>query len=41
LFTGIVVNYVGETKVLVLGWRQGGESTVVYGMDGERPKRRR
>jgi len=40
LYTGVVVDYAGETKVLVLRWRQGGENTVVYGMDGERPKRR-
>ncbi len=40
LFTGIVVDYTSKTQVLVLRWRQGGESTVVYGMDGERRKRR-
>ncbi len=38
LFTGVVVDYTGKTQVLVLRWRQGGESTVVYGMDGERHK---
>jgi hypothetical protein len=41
LFTGAVVDYSGETKHFVLSWRQCGESTVVYGMDGDRPKRRR
>ena len=38
LFTGVVVDYTGKTQVLVLRWRQGGESTVVYGMDAERHK---
>jgi hypothetical protein len=37
----IVVNHAGDRKVLVLRWRQGGESAVLYGMDGERPKGRR
>ena len=41
LFAGVAVDYTGETKVLVLSWRQGGESALVYGMDGELPKRRR
>jgi len=41
LFTGIVVDYTGETNVLVLRWRQGGESVVVYGMDGDGQRRRR
>ena len=40
LFTGMVVDYTGKTQTLTLHWKQGGESTVVYGMDGERPKRR-
>ena len=41
LFKGVVVDYTGKTQTLTLHWKQGGESTVVYGMDGERPKRRR
>ncbi len=41
LFSGMVVDYTGKTQTLTLHWKQGGESTVVYGMDGERPKRRR
>ena len=33
LFSGIVVDYTGETRVLTLHWKQGGESTVIYGME--------
>ena len=38
LFTGVVVEYAHSTQFLRLTWKQGGESTVVYGMDGERPR---
>jgi DNA invertase Pin-like site-specific DNA recombinase len=41
LFSGIVVDYTGKTQALTLHWKQGGESTVIYGMDGKRPKHRR
>jgi len=40
LFAGIVVDYTDETKALVLQWRQGGETLVAYGMDGERRGKR-
>ena len=32
LFSGIAVEYANHTQFLRLVWRQGGESTVVYGM---------
>ena len=33
LFSGIVVDYTGETRALTLHWKQGGESIVAYGME--------
>ena len=32
LFTGIAIEYTSHTQFLRLVWRQGGESTVIYGM---------
>jgi len=40
LFTGIIVDDARDTKLVVLSWRQGGQNTLVYGVDSERPKRR-
>ena len=33
VFTGIVVDYTGNPRFLLLRWRQGGESIVTYGME--------
>jgi len=33
LFSGMVVDYTGETQALTLHWKQGGQSIVAYGME--------